>query len=156
MNEYLHSCISSGHAECTLRGGANGISHLDSVNHDLTTSADGLVTVYLHTPGALQSVEPRLHSPPHLLSQHDIPERRVFTSSSGADSNTEILADDVLGAYCVQARSWSEDLTDLPETILDAISNLHGAFALLIHDASAERIIAARDREVRPYKSPAT
>lgn len=68
----------------------------------------------------------------------------------------ELLADDVLDAYRSQARTWGDDWTDLPESILDAISNLKGPFALLIHDASAERVIAARDREVRspPGASP--
>ena len=61
------------------------------------------------------------------------------------------MADDVLDAYRAEARTWSDDwmtVSDLPESILDAISNLQGPFALLIHDAAAERIIAARDREV--------
>jgi len=33
--------------------------------------------------------------------------------------------------------------------VADALSRIRGAFALIIHDAAEERVIAARDREVR-------
>ena len=56
----------------------------------------------------------------------------------------DLGAQDVLDAY----RDHSDSLSDEDWSGLDAISNLRGPFALLIHDASTERIIASRDREV--------
>lgn len=72
-----------------------------------------------------------------------VPERVLLTNVIGAGSTENLMADDVLAAYRAHALSWSDDWSGL-----DAISELRGHFALLLHDASAERIIAARDREV--------
>ena len=59
----------------------------------------------------------------------------------GCDED-ELDAADILDAYTAQ--SWSED-----GAVADALSRIRGAFALIIHDAAEERVIAARDREVR-------
>ena len=71
--------------------------------------------------------------------------RTARTSSlsliAGCDED-ELDATDILDAYTAQ--SWSEE-----DAVADALSRIRGAFALIIHDAAEERVIAARDREVR-------
>jgi len=52
--------------EATLKGGANGISYLDSADQCIATSADGAVTVYLSRPGAA-AVTLRRPGPRHML-----------------------------------------------------------------------------------------
>ena len=53
---------------------------------------------------------------------------------------------DILDAY--SAHTWAEE-----DAVTDALSRIKGAFALIIHDAAEERVIAARDREVRITQS---
>ena len=65
---------------------------------------------------------------------------RLSSPVTGCDED-ELDATDILDAYTAQ--SWSEG-----DAVADALSRIQGAFALIIHDATEERVIAARDREV--------